>query len=64
VITDPFSDLEVWLLLGRLLSKKALLREVSKSNPSPEAQQAVYLLQSTMTVVASIGGRLRVLCSP
>ena len=63
LIRDPNSTLEVWLVLGRLLSKSELERQLTASNPAPEARQAAYLLFSVMNDVASVGARLRVICS-
>jgi len=64
IIRDPLADIEVWLLLGRILSKHSLGAQLSAATPAPEATQAAYLLFSTMNDVASVGGKLRVLCSP
>ena len=64
IIRDPLADREIWLFLGNILSKRALLRELGKIPPTAEAIQAVYLLQSTLTNVASIGVKLRIFCSP
>lgn len=63
-IKDPLSNKEVWLVLGRMLSKKALLEGLKKDNPSPEAVQAAILLHGTMTNVNSIGAKLRIFCQP
>jgi hypothetical protein len=64
LIRDPFSDLQVWLFLGRMLSKSAFAAQVRHKKPAPEAKQAAYLLFSTMNDVAAVGGRLRAFCSP
>lgn len=64
IIRDPLADREAWLFLGNILSKQRFLRELGKVPPTAEAIQAVYLLQSTLTNVASIGVKLRVFCSP
>jgi hypothetical protein len=64
IIRDPMSDLEVWLFLGRLLSKSRFEAQLRSSRPATEAKQAAYLLFSTMNDVASVGARLMVVCSP
>jgi hypothetical protein len=64
IIRDPYSNPEVWLFLGRMLSKSAFEKQLTKAKPAAEAQQAAYLLFSTMNDVAAVGGRLRVFCSP
>lgn len=64
IIRDPLADLEVWLFLGGLLSKSAFGRQLRATRPAPEAKQAAYLLFSTMNDVASVGAKLRVICSP
>src|SRR5206468_722745 len=63
IIRDPYGDLQVWLLLGRMLKKSVLETQMTKKSPAAEAQQAAYLLFSTMNDVASVGARLRVYCS-
>lgn len=64
LIRNPYSDLQVWLFLGRMLSKKEFQKQLTKPKPAAEAQQAAYLLFSTMNDVAAVGARLRVFCSP
>ena len=64
LIRNPYSDLHVWLFLGRMFSKKEFEKQLTKSKPAAEAQQAAYLLFSTMNDVAAVGARLRVFCSP
>lgn len=51
------------MLLGRLLLKSELQKQLTASNPAPEARQAAYLLFSVMNDVASVGACLRVICS-
>ena len=63
IIRDPNAELEVWLFLGRMLSAKSLEEQLKKKNPDAVAQQAAYLLFSTMNDVASVGARLKVVCS-
>jgi hypothetical protein len=47
-----------------MLSKKEFQKQLTKPKPAAEAQQAAYLLFSTMNDVAAVGARLRVFCSP
>jgi hypothetical protein len=63
LIRDPNAELEVWLFLGRLLSASSIEQQIKKTKPPAEAQQAAYLLFSIMNDVASVGAKLRVLCS-
>jgi hypothetical protein len=64
VISDPNSQREVWLVIGRGLSKDTLIQEAGKRPPSPEAMQVFSLLQTTWGAVSQLGARLRVFCSP
>lgn len=63
IIRDPNAELEVWLFLGRMLSATSLEEQLRKKKPAAEAQQAAYLLFSTMNDVASVGAKLKVICS-
>lgn len=63
IIRNPNAQLEVWLFLGRLFSKSAFEEQLKQRKPRAEAEQATYLLFSTMTDVASVGARLRIICS-
>jgi len=64
IIRDPLSDLEVWLFLGKLISKAGFEAQLRSTKPAPEAVQAAYLLFSTMNDAATVGAGLRVICSP
>ena len=64
IIRDPNAELEVWLFLGRLLSRSKLKTQLKKNKPAPQAKQAAYLIFSTMNDVASVGAKLKVVCSP
>lgn len=64
IIRNPNASMEVWLFLGRLLKKSELERQLRAKNPAAEAKQSAYLLFSTMTNVASVGAKLRIVCSP
>jgi hypothetical protein len=64
IIRDPYSTCEVWLVVGKTLSKQSLHDALTRKKPAPEAVQAAYLLFSAMTYIQSVGARLRVFCSP
>jgi hypothetical protein len=64
VVRDPTGDREVWLVLGRILSKRRFEDELKKPQPQAAAVQAAYLLFSTLTTAAAAGARLRIFCSP
>lgn len=64
LIRDPLSDVEVWIVVGRSLSKARFEALLKMPTPSQEAVQLAYLLQSTITSVTAVGGKLRVFCSP
>ena len=64
IIRDPMADLQVWLFIGRLLSRTAFKDQLTAARPATEAKQAAYLLFSTMNDVASVGATLKVICSP
>jgi hypothetical protein len=64
VIADPQSEREVWLVIGRSLSRSALEAEALRSKPKAEALQIYSLLQTTWGAVSQVGARLRIFCSP
>ena len=61
-VTNPTADREVWLLLGNLLERAELERELKRNKPSGYAVRAAYLLQSTISNVAAVGARMTVFC--
>jgi superfamily II DNA or RNA helicase len=63
-LLDPQTVREIWLILGQGLSKSALEAEMQRPNPAAEALQIIYSLQATWGAVSSVGGRLRIFCSP
>ena len=63
-INNPMVQKEVWLFLGQILSRKAFEDRLGRGTPPAEGLQAAYLLHATMTDVAAVGGRLRVVCGP
>lgn len=64
VISDPRAEREVWMLVGRALSRSALEAQARRQQPSPEALQVYSLLQTTWGAVSQVGARLRIFCSP
>jgi serine/threonine protein kinase len=64
IIQDPLGNLEVWLFLGKTLSKSKLQKALKRENSPAAAQQTAYLLFSTMNDAASVGAKLKVICSP
>ncbi len=64
VLRHPLADRQVWLLLGRILSKSEFEARLGQTQPTPEAVQAAFLLHATMTSVQSVGAKLRVFCCP
>lgn len=64
VIRNPRARREVWIVVGGGLQKHQLENVRSAGDAFPEMIQILYLLQSTWSAVGSIGGTLRVLCSP
>jgi hypothetical protein len=63
-VNNPMAGKEVWLLLGQVLSRSAFEQKLAKRNPPAEALQAAYLLHATMTDVAAVGAKLRIICGP
>ena|ERR1035438_405914 len=63
-IRDMRSNNEIWIVLGQILSKSELLRQLT-SKPAPrEAVQAAYLLFTAAQAAYAVNAKLRVLCSP
>lgn len=63
LLGQPNTQREVWLVLGRLLSKTALEAQLSKPNPDGYALQTFFLLASTFSACKSVGVDFRVFCS-
>lgn len=63
-LRDPDYTREIWLILGRGLSKTALEAARAADRPPAETIQILYSLQSTWSATSSVGARLRVFCSP
>jgi len=63
-VKDPSADREVWIMLGKLLSKEVLERALRQEHQPPPgyAIQTSYLLLSTINSVAAAGARLTVFC--
>jgi hypothetical protein len=64
VISNPQAEREVWLLIGRSLSRSALEAQARRPQPSAEALQIYSMLQTTWGAVSQVGARLRIFCSP
>jgi len=64
VISDPRAEREVWIVIGRSLSRSALEAQGRRPQPSAEALQIYSLLQTTWGAVSQVGARLRIFCSP
>ena len=62
IINNPITDKEVWLFLGNILSKKYFEEELGKVKPKSYVIQAAYLLHATMSSVASVGAKFRIIC--
>ena len=63
IIQDPYSEKQVWIALGQILSKNQFLQNVAQEPPPKNSIQALYLIQSTSDSVSSIGAKLKILCS-
>lgn len=63
-ITNPAVDREVWIVLGKSMSKQRLQTQSKKAKPTAEAIQVFALLQATWGAVSQLGARLRIFCSP
>ena len=61
---NPNVEKEVWLVLGKLFSKKKFIKSLSQEKPKAVAVQALLTLQSTLASVGSMGVKLKVFCSP
>jgi len=64
IIKHPHADREVWIMLGQILSKSKFIESLSNKNPSPEAIQLMYLLNSVMNDVVKVGAKLKIFCMP
>ncbi|HDZ17453.1 hypothetical protein LCGC14_0496890 [marine sediment metagenome] len=63
VINDPITTKEVWLFLGNILSRKYFEVQLGKENPNSFVITAAYLLHGTMSSVASVGAKFRIICN-
>ena len=64
VLAKPGTRREMWLVLGKTLSKGDLRRELSSGKPPAKAIQTFYLLMSAHNACKSVGAELKVFCSP
>lgn len=63
-VTDPNVSREVWLVMGRSLSRDKLNAAARSRTQPPEFIQIYALLQSTWSTISQAGARLRIFCSP
>ena len=64
ILRHPLADREVWLFLGKTLSKSRFELKLGQQIPDANALQAAYLLSATLTNVASVGGQITYLLLP
>jgi hypothetical protein len=64
VLAKPGIRREMWLVLGKTLSKNQLRQELQASKPPANAIQTFYLLMSVHNACKSVGVELVVFCSP
>ena len=64
VIDNTNSNREIWIFLGRTLSKSDFLKRLYQSRPTPQAIQATYLLHTTLESIGRIGAKFFVFCYP
>ncbi|MFX1570800.1 MAG: DEAD/DEAH box helicase, partial [Promethearchaeota archaeon] len=64
IIDNPNSNREIWIFLGRTLSKSDFLKRLYQSRPTPEAIQAAYLLHTILESIGKIGAKFFVFCYP
>jgi hypothetical protein len=66
VIANPQSEREVWIIMGRSLSREKLRQELAKTKnpPEPEVLQIFALLQTAWSSTSQMGAKLRIFCSP
>jgi len=62
IIQNPNSTKEVWLVLGKTLKYKELIKALKKGKA--EAIQSTLLLHSTLQSVGTVNAKLKVFCSP
>jgi superfamily II DNA or RNA helicase len=60
----PATRRQTWLVLGALLSKRIVHRELERGTPSAQLIQAYHLLTALHGSCQSLGVELRVFCSP
>ncbi|NBO32631.1 MAG: hypothetical protein EBV05_13935 [Cyanobacteria bacterium WB6_1B_304] len=61
-INDPRFEKEVWILLGRTLSKSKFKKKLKNENDHKIALQASIILLQTHHTVLSVGAKLKVFC--
>ncbi len=63
IINNPITTKEVWLFLGNILSRNFFEDQLSSEKPEPYVITAAYLLHGTMSSVASVGAKFRIICN-
>ncbi|MCK7516724.1 MAG: hypothetical protein MZV64_02855 [Ignavibacteriales bacterium] len=61
-LDDPLVKKEVWIVLGRILSRDKIISELKKDNPIAEALQCAILLQGVYASVGHIKADLKIFC--
>lgn len=61
-LKHPYVEKEVWIVLGNILSKNTFETKLEKDNPDPVVLHTAYILNSTLTSVASTGAKFRIVC--
>lgn len=64
MLAKPGTRREMWLVLGRTLSKSEFRRELASHTPRASAIQTFYLLMTVHSACKSVGVELRIFCSP
>jgi hypothetical protein len=63
LLRKPTTTREVWLVLGKTISKRAVQKAITKASPAPALLQSFYLLSSTYSQCKSVGVDLKIFCS-
>lgn len=63
-IADPTYTREVWIVMGKGVSKSHFDSFIDKTNPKANEKELCLLLQSTWCATAALGAELKVFCMP
>lgn len=61
-LKHPNSEKEVWIVLGNILSKNTFENKMKKKLPDPVVLHTAYILNSTLTSIATTGAKLKIVC--